>query len=327
MIEMSHATIPDLTTLAARLSAALDGEFALMGPLTVIERQPSLYASTFPSEVVTCRQADGSLLRVFCKYSAGLHHGAHGHRGGPAYEAIVYKRVLQPLAISAPRFYGAYHDGAEHGDAILIEFLDQCRWVDKALEPDAMSLAASWIGRFHALNESRAKTGEPDSPPLTVYNREYYRGWARRTSKFALRWHGQYSWLARLCERFEETIAPLLSAVPTVIHGEFYPTNILYRGGTVYPVDWESAAIGAGEIDLATLTEDWPEQLARQCEVRYQQERWPAGPPVIFRQTLQAARLYLFFRWLGDRPEWTDHDSAQSSIERLGSLGERMGII
>jgi thiamine kinase-like enzyme len=103
--------------------------------------------------------------------------------------------------------------------------------------------------------------------------------------------------------------------------------NILYRRGTVYPVDWESAAIGAGEIDLATLTEGWPEKVVEQCEMRYQQVRWPEGPHADFRQTLNAARLYLPFRWLGDRPEWTDHESAQRSIQRLRSLGEQLGII
>src|SRR5260370_32163094 len=116
MREMSPPTLPDMATLAARLSAAFLADDRTGGLVTVVERHPSPYSSTFPSEVVTCRLGDGGLLRVFCKYSAGLHHNAHGHRGGLGYEANVYKLVLQPLAISAPRFYGAYHDPPDNRD-------------------------------------------------------------------------------------------------------------------------------------------------------------------------------------------------------------------
>src|SRR5438552_1397274 len=89
---------PGLADLTARLAAVLDGQGAARGALTVIEREQSPYASTFPTEVVTCRTAAGATLRLFCKYAAGRnHHHAHGHRGGVAYEARVYRNVLTPL--------------------------------------------------------------------------------------------------------------------------------------------------------------------------------------------------------------------------------------
>ena len=60
-----------------------------------------------------------------------------------------------------------------------------------------------------------------------------------------------------VCQRADEFIAQLLAAPRTMIHGEFYPGNILYEKGRICPVDWESAAIAAGELDLAALTEGW----------------------------------------------------------------------
>src|SRR5260370_39726713 len=75
------------------------------GAEAVLKREPNRCARTFPSEIVTCRMADGSEQRLFCKYSDGQDNGDFGHRGGVAYEAEVYRQVLQPLQTSTPRFY------------------------------------------------------------------------------------------------------------------------------------------------------------------------------------------------------------------------------
>ena len=56
----------------------------------------------------------------------------------------------------------------------------------------------------------------------------------------------------------------------TVIHGEFYPKNVLIHDGIVCPIDWESTAISVGEIDLAALTENWSEEIVQQCKIEYQ---------------------------------------------------------
>src|SRR5213076_728303 len=103
----------------------------------------------------------------------------------------------------------------------------------------------------------------------------------------------------------------------TVIYGEYYPDNILMRDSTIYPVDWESTAIGAGEIDLASLTDGWPERLVQQCGIEYQRTRWPAGAPREFSQRLEAARTYWAFRWLASRLEWTTHPKQQRRLLHL----------
>jgi len=61
--------------------------------------------------------------------------------------------------------------------------------------------------------------------------------------------------------------APLLTSPPTLIHGEFYAKTVLVRRGKLFMVDWESAAIGPGEVDLAALTEGkhWRGDVARQA--------------------------------------------------------------
>src|SRR5437867_10626622 len=95
-----RASLPDLSTLTARLGAVFGGE-AEGGEIEILNRQPNEYASSFPSEVVPCRLVDGCEVRVLLKLQGGLSHRAHGHRGDVAYEAEVYRHVLRPLACSA----------------------------------------------------------------------------------------------------------------------------------------------------------------------------------------------------------------------------------
>jgi aminoglycoside phosphotransferase (APT) family kinase protein len=297
--------------------------------LTILDREPSPYTSTFPSEVVTCRTAGGAMLRLFCKHAAGRNHQAHGHRGGVAYEARVYRSVLAPLGVPVPLCYGGYSDGSSDRILLILEHLDESLPVHKSPDPTAMAQAARWLGAFHAAGQRHLGPAGPDGLGsfLNVYDRAYYRGWARRTSQFAGAWHDRFPWLSDLCERAEGALAPLQDSPATVIHGEFYPWNILYHRGAVYPVDWESAAVAAGEIDLATLTEGWPPEVAQACEAEYRRTRWPDGPPADLERRLTAARLYLLLRWLGDRPEWTSHESTGDSLVRLRDVAERLEIL
>ena len=121
--------------------------------------------------------------------------------------------------------------------------------------------------------------------------------------------------------------APLLATPPTVIHGEFYSKTALLSRKRLFIVDWESAAIAPGEIDLAALTEGtgWPARLVRQCEGAYTSARWPSGPPASFRRTLEAARIYLHFRWLGERPDWTVREESLWRYSHLHAAARRLG--
>src|SRR5207245_3827422 len=122
----------------------------------------------------------------------------------------------------------------------------------------------------------------------------------------------RFPWLRKLCEERSRWYEPLLRAPQTVIHGEFYSKTLLLRGHRIYILDWESAAFAAGEIDLAALTEGvrWTARLVQQCIEAYRQARWPRGVPATFQQTLETARMYLHFRWLGERADWTVRETS-----------------
>jgi hypothetical protein len=208
---------------------------------------------------------------------------------------------------------------------LILEYFRKCLRVEDSPDPAVLAAAARWLGRFHRTNEALCSAAS--FPFLNRHNAEYYLGWADRTSLFAGELHQRFPWLPTLCRRSEEILAALLEPPATVIHGEYYPNNILFHHRMVYPVDWEATAVAVGEIDLTSLTEGWPPEFVAEAEAAYCSTRWPEGPPADFEPKLEAARLYWLFRWLGDRPERTTHQKELVRFERLGILGERLGLI
>jgi aminoglycoside phosphotransferase (APT) family kinase protein len=241
------------------------------------------------------------------------------------YEAEVYRTVLKPIGCSTPVFYGHYTDPNSGTTWLIIEYVESCQQLNWGPIPQVLVDAARWLANFHAASEVLLSSDPPQG--LNTYDREYYIGWARRASQFAGPLHGRFPWFKAFCERFEKLADALLEAPQTVIHGEFYQKNVLIRNGTISPIDWESAAVAAGQIDLTALTEGWPADTVAECELAYQRARWPEGAPAGFDHMLDAARIYLHLRWLGDRPSWTMLKSSQRHFEQLRLTGEKCGLI
>lgn len=295
------------------------------GNVIVLRREPAVWASTYPSEIVTCRVESEGELKLYCKYALGPSYESYGHRGGPPYEAEVYRRVLSSVPIPVPTFYGAYPDAESGGVWLILQYLDQSSRVTKGPQPRSILAAAEWLGRFHSAVENRVSS--PAVSFLKRYDVDYYSGWVHRTWSYARSLRTELPWLATLCERSQESFVVLLEAQPTIIHGEFYPHNILLSRGTIYPIDWESAAIAPGEIDLAMLTEAWGPDDVRECELVYRRARWNGASSDAFERRLAVARLYLCFRWLGDQPVWTVDEENRFYFDQMRSIGENIGLI
>ena len=292
--------------------------------VSAIERH-EVFTSTHPTEALVCRFRDGREARLFCKYTggygrAGYDHERYGHRGGLRYEAEVFRRVLSRMDVGAPEFHGTFESAEPPDFWLVLGWIEGATPVTWMPRPDALSLAGAWLGRFH-----RSTEGAAHDEILTRYDEAYYLGWARRTAEFSEPWHGDHSWLFEACRRFEEVLPLLLDAPPAMIHGEFYGKNVVLRGDTVHAFDWESAAIGPGEIDLASITDGWWEpELVKEAESAYRAERWPGAEPPAFTERAAAARLYLGFRWLGDNPAWTKESG--NLIARLRPVAEALGL-
>ena len=291
-------------------------------PVALLEREANVAASTFASERVTCRPGAGRAMHLFCKHSGG-YTPSDGHHGGVGYEAAVYDRVLSHARVPLPTFHGAFRHAQAGGETLVIEHMDDVTRLNHAPMPDSILSAATWIGTFH---RHLSAVPERGASFLRVYDLAYFRRWAARTRSMAAPLADAYPWLGALCDAFADVFASRLLEHVTVIHGEYYPRNVLVREETVLPVDWESAAIAAGEIDLATLIEEWPREVADACAQAYCRARWPAGQGSGFADRWTAARLYLHLRWLGDRPEWTLSPGYRWRFERLDAFARQLGI-
>ncbi|MCE3267167.1 MAG: Phosphotransferase enzyme family [Solirubrobacterales bacterium] len=289
---MRSAHLPDTATLEGRLAEALG-----CSSVRVIERQPNPQTSTFPSEIAKLELADRAMLHAFLKYESGGSNGSHGHRGGVPYEASVNRILLRPLGVSVPEYYGFYADGHAGQSFLITEYMTGSLRVSKSAgSAAAMMQAAEWLGQFHARGEQLL--GRRPVPGLQQYDRAYYLGWSRRAEQATVEASGAAEWFQAAVAGFRQSVDALLCTDASPIHGEYYPKNILVHDGRIRPIDWESAAVAAGEVDLAALIEKWPAETVELCQRAYEQARWPGGAPPDWRRRLRLAQLYLQFRWL-----------------------------
>ena len=313
--------LPEEQTLTAGLAAV----FGVQTDELVLERHANPRASTFPSEFVHCRLPDGRRLELCCKYGADENDGCYGHRGNAAYEAAVYRLLMRRGLAGVPRLYGTFAERPARRTWLVLERVPGVRIDDLGEQAGAMRAAAAWVGRLHAadLLADALHAGVP----LIRHTRDYYLGWIRRTIEFARPLHARYPWLRELERQADALVAPLLSAPRVLIHGEYYPHNVLVHGAAVFALDWQSAAVAAGELDLAALTENWPEEIVEACVHEYRAARWPEGAPAWSDAVLEAARVHWLFRWLGDRPHWTLRDRAKWRWQALERVAARLGLV
>jgi len=123
-------------------------------------------------------------------------------------------------------------------------------------------------------------------------------------------------------------LVTLLESVPaTLVHGDFYPDNMVFVKGQPCIFDWEEAALAAGELDIAALTHDWHDEVVQAAESAYRQARWPDGSPTLHADRLEAARIIVNCRLLGEAPGWPDRSTRRWRVELLRRSAQRLGIV
>lgn len=331
---------PDDGTLLPALRTMLRERGLQLGS-QCLERDRSVRASTFANEVVTVRLHDNSPLRLLCKYGQNKHSG-HGHRRGLDYEIRIYRDLLDALGLTTPRFYGSHYDELTGDHWLAIEYIEGGETVNKGRQPDALVAAARLIGMGHARSLSLVR--HVSAIDLITYEQAYFQSWAPRLRTFAQPIAEQYPWLDALCDGFLSYCERLVSFPRVLIHGEYTVHNILMRSAghppaqrtvgsetttvQVAPIDWESAAVSFGEIDLAFLIDGWwPDDIQQLCIQEYVRHRYDGRAPGSFDEQLKAARLYTHFRWMGDRPDKTVLKERAYRFDRMRRLGQDLRII
>jgi aminoglycoside phosphotransferase (APT) family kinase protein len=321
----------------AELRAGLEKALASVGlELTgEVERRPSPYQTSFPIEELRVELRGRGPARLACKRlgweelepAAQLAKPPFLH--DPAREPAVYRALLPQAPAGPPEFFGAVEDGGRRW--LFVEWVEG-RELFQVGERELWEEAARWLARFHV-----ALTPELDrcrrEARLIEHDAAFYRRWMERAGEFA----ADPKPVERLGARHEQVVESLLALPRTVLHGEFYASNVLVASdldptplgaesdARVAPVDWELAAAGAGLTDLAALVSGWPEEGRRALAAAYAAE--PGVPPFADRD-LDFARLQVAIQWLGwAPPEWEPPEERRHDwLGEALALAEGLGL-
>lgn len=292
-----------------------------------IRRRPSEYRTSFPLEELDVELEGGARLRLAFKRLAwdGLDERARLAKPeflhDPRREPAVYASVLEPAALGAPRYWGSAIEPERERYWLFVEWVEG-RELYQVGELPLWEEAARWLARLHVKLAPEVER-HAEAAPLLNHDAAFYRRWMQRALEFARAPNGSVSstraveWLA---ERHEAVVEAVLALPRTVIHGEFYASNVLVATDTatprIAPVDWELAAVGPGLTDLAALASgDWSEAERAAIASAYD-----PGPDSL--EQLDFARLQLAIQWLGwAPPEWVPPEG-----QRHDWLGEAVAL-
>jgi Ser/Thr protein kinase RdoA (MazF antagonist) len=300
--------------------------------VTVLRRRPSAYRTSFPLEEIELTLADGDELRLAFKQLSWSTLGEEARLAKPRFlhdprrEPAVYAEVLPEAPAGPPRYHGSVIEPEADRHWLFVEWVEG-RELYQVGERELWEAAARWLGEMHvALAAGLDRHAERGR--LLDYDAAHYRRWIERAAEFA-RAPGQPPSRARsverLARRYDEVVEGLLALPKTVVHGEFYASNVLVAGEAasprVAPVDWELAATAPGVVDLAALIggRGWGEEDREAIVAAY---RSVVGPGAFSARQLDLARLHLAVQWLGwAPPSWVPPEG-----QRHDWLGEALTL-
>lgn len=312
----------------AELRAGLEQALAEVGlELTgEISRRPSPYRTSFPIEELRLELAGrGEVTLGFKQLDRELldrtaQLAKPGFLHDPGREPGAYRALLPAAPAGPPEFFGSVLEPERHW--LFVEWV-QGRELFQVGERELWEEAARWLARFHvALAPDRDRLR--DEAHLLDHDAAFYRRWIERAREFGRD-------VGFLAERHDRVVEALLAQPRTVVHGEFYASNVLVASDfvptrvgqesatRVAPVDWELAAVGSGLGDLAALVSGWPAEDRAAIAAAYAAE--PGVSPFSARD-LDFARLQVAIQWLGwAPPQWEPPEG-----QRHDWLGEALAL-
>ena len=306
-----------------------------------MHRRPWEYATSAAAELVSVVMDDETQCAFVLKHLGPQNMSEGARRAKPSFvvdpqrEIEVYRRVLAPLDVG-PALIGFQISPQTGIYWLLIEHVQGPRLFEVG-ERERWAAVARWLGGLHQRLATLDRDRIRREARLIEYDREWYTVWLHRALQFfassdpphsrhgraALRW---------LADRYDKIVERLTSLPPAIIHGEFYPANVLV-GATagdadVYPVDWEMTSIGPPIIDLAALTSGaWPEPDRRAVIAAYVAGSGSRVDAILdeVMESVEYARIHLAVQWLGwfgrrQAPAEHAHDWLADATERAEAL-------
>jgi thiamine kinase-like enzyme len=309
------------------------------------------YWSSCALEELNIELADGQTMSVLFKDFApammlDLTRAArHDWLYDPAREICVYTRLLNHLELGTAACYASRLDLAGERYWLFLEKING-RELYKVEELAVWQHAARWLARFHRL---ATKFTDTKNLRLLVWDRQCYQKCLERASFFQARRAAEISLstatrlgperFQRIATMYSAVVENLLNCPTTIIHGEFYASNVLAVGdsedASICPIDWETAGLGVPLMDVAALVAGrWSDTQRAAIVGAYwraldelQRQAW--GSKQRFLTSLLGCRLHLAIQMLGRPPDWEPpdehrHDWAREADELVEQLRARI---
>jgi aminoglycoside/choline kinase family phosphotransferase len=117
---------------------------------------------------------------------------------------------------------------------------------------------------------------------------------------------------ASLARLHHQALDDLTSTTSTLVHGDFYPSNILVSGDRIAVLDWELAGTGSGALDLAALAAgQWSGEKRQDLVRAYHDVAVSMGstePLDILARRVDLASVHVTLRWVGAVTSWEPPD-------------------
>ena len=278
--------------------------------ITSLRRRPSEYRTSFAVEELDVDLGEGPPLELVLKCGGPESLSAEARRVRPSFlyeplrEIEAYREILVPERVATPVFYGAVVGQSSSRHWL---FLERVRGHELWREGDfsIWEEAARWLARMHA-RLSLVSAHQAGRARLLRYDAELLWRWPARAAALG-RLDGP---LAALPARYGKIVERLASLPLTLIHGEFYASNVMVRAADreICPLDWELAGWGPGLIDLAALGSGaWSDDQRHRLAAAYHAELPPTSRPPLgdFLISLDCCRLHLAVQWLGWARDWS----------------------
>lgn len=289
-----------------------------------MDRESSAYRSSFPLEELTVWFEAGEPLKLIFK---NLNPGALSPEAraakpefldDPLREIELYRSLLDSQQLGTAFCYGSVADAPAERFWLLLERVEG-RELYQVGEFEIWRQTARWLARLHS------QYHVPDSLPLAAmarlihYDAAYYERWMERASSCQVHTAEGEQTTEQICWQqlaawHPQVVRELTARPATLIHGEFYASNVIVQETQsslrVCPVDWERAGLGPGLIDLAALVAGkWTEVQKQDLALHYLAElqtcSMDAPQPEEFLRELHLCRLHLAVQWLGWSRNWS----------------------
>jgi hypothetical protein len=308
--------------LRGAIAEALASRGQVLHAADAVERRPYEYYSSFQLEEVTIGRDNGRRLKLILKNLSPdlMLESAQAFRPSDSSvaerEIGFYRDVLSAVSLETAEYFGSDCDVERNTYWLLLE---RVRGNNLAVEGDfdVWIAAAKWLARAHHQLPQAVRIRRRDVS-LSRYGADCFRDWIERFQGGLPRLRfddgtlsvEEMSFLINQARR----AADLVDQLPaTIIHGEFYASNILVERRDdrlrICPIDWETVGVGPGLLDLAALVAgSWSDGARATLAEAYCSACEELGEGTIDRNdamtALRCCRLLMALRWSGYPAEW-----------------------